>query len=61
MLGFWGLWILLMAVGESEPRHIKRVALLYLLAGLLFVGGAYSMFTSVTGFAAPLNQTLGTP
>lgn len=61
ILGFWGLWILLMAVGDSGGRDKKRVGLLYLLAGLLFVSGAYSMFTSVTGFAAPLNQTLGAP
>lgn len=61
VLGFWGLWILLMAFGDSGQRDKKRLGVLYLLAGLLFVSGAYSMFTSVTGFAVPLNQNLGTP
>jgi hypothetical protein len=58
ILGFWGLWILLMAFGDSARFAKSRCVLLYLLAAALFAAGAYSMLTSPTGFTAPLNPSL---
>jgi hypothetical protein len=58
ILGFWGLWILLMARGDGARSTKSRCGWLYLLAVVLFAAGAYSMFTSPTGFVAPLNQSL---
>jgi hypothetical protein len=53
ILGFWGLWLLLILVGRRGAPSAGTHAL-FLLAGALFAAGLYSILFSSTGFSAPL-------
>ena len=54
ILGFWGIWLLLVCISRGESQTTRSKVVLYGLSILLFAMGAYSMLFSATGFTAPL-------
>ena len=60
ILGFWGMWLLLMVLAGRQPQSAVRSTGLYVLAALLFFAGVYSILSSATGFSAPLIGQLPT-
>lgn len=54
ILAFFGLWLIAVLRGADAPSPLAR-GILYALSAFLFLSGVYSLFTSATGFEAPLS------